>query len=142
MTRIFVALLLSAAATAVLFIGAAMADGMCHCMKSMFTLFPYGSYVMMHFSSDTVGLPLALLQFPLYVFIVMLVKGTRWKLGVLGFLIALHIAAASFALRDYCQSRRICSAGAIQQIVAGEPRVASVSTSVAASKLRVSAAAT
>jgi hypothetical protein len=45
MTRIFVALLVSAAATVVLFIGAGMADGACHCMKSMFTLFPYGSFV-------------------------------------------------------------------------------------------------
>ena len=116
MTRIFVALILSAVGTAVLFIGAAMVDGMCHCMKSMSTLFPYGSYAMMHFSSYA-GLLLDLLQFPLYVFIVILFKGTRWKLGILGVLVALHIAAASFALHDYCQSRRICSAGAIQQTV-------------------------
>lgn len=33
-------------------------------MTPMFTLFPYGSFVMMHFSSDSFGLPLALLQFP------------------------------------------------------------------------------
>ena len=111
MTRIFVTLILSAAATAILFIGAAMADGACHCMTSMFTLFPYGSFVMMHFSSDTFGLPLALLQFPLYVLLVMLINGMRWKLGVLLLLTALHVAAASFALHDYCQSRRTCMLG-------------------------------
>jgi hypothetical protein len=111
MTRIFVALIVSAAATAVLFIGAAMADGMCHCMRSMFTLFPYGSFVMMHFSSDTFGLPLALVQFPIYVLVVMLVKGMRWKLGVILLLTALHIGAASFAFSDYCQSRRTCMLG-------------------------------
>jgi|SRR6266404_5714248 len=108
MTRILVVLILSAAATAVLFVGAAMADGMCHCSTSMFTLFPYGSFVMMHFSSDTFGLPLALLQFPVYGLVLTLVKGMRWKLGALLLLIALHVAAASFALRDYCQWRGTC----------------------------------
>src|SRR5438552_18858893 len=106
MTRIFVTLILSATATAILFIGAAMADGACHCSTSMFTLFPYGSFVMMHFSSDTFGLPLALLQFPVYALVLTLVQGKRWKFGALLLLIALHDAAASFALRHYCQWRR------------------------------------
>jgi hypothetical protein len=108
MTRIFVALILSAAATVVLFVGAAMAGGACHCMTPMFTLFPYGSFIMMHFSSDTFGLPLALLQFPLYVLVVVLVRGMRWKVGVLLLIAALHVAAATLALSDYCQSRRTC----------------------------------
>jgi hypothetical protein len=103
-----VSLIVSAAATAVLFVGAAMADGACHCMTSMFTLFPYGSFVMMHFSSDSFGLPLALLQFPVYAVVLTLVKGMRWKVGILLLLIALHVVAASFSLRDYCQSRRTC----------------------------------
>jgi hypothetical protein len=108
MARIVVSLIVSAAATAVLFVGAAMVDGACHCMTSMFTLFPYGSFVMMHFSSDSLGLPLALLQFPVYAVVLTLVKGMRWKVGVLLLLIALHVVAASFSLRDYCQSRRTC----------------------------------
>lgn len=109
MTRIIVALILSVAASAVLLVGAGMAGGACHCMTPMLTLFPYGSFVIRHFSSESFGLPLALLQFPLYTVVLTLVKGTRWKVGVLLLLIALHVAAASFSLRDYCQSRRTCS---------------------------------
>ena len=78
-------------------------------MTPMYTLFPYGSFVMMHFSLDTFGLPLALLQFPVYVVILTLVNGTRWKLGVLLLFIVMHVSFATFALRDYCQSRRTCS---------------------------------
>ena len=77
-------------------------------MTPMYTLFPYGSFLMMHFSSDTFGLPLALLQFPVYMLVLILVKGMRWKLGVLLFIVALHVFFATFALRDYCQSRRTC----------------------------------
>ena len=109
MTRIIIALILSAVASAVLLVGAGMAGGACHCMTPMFTLFPYGSFVMMHFSSDSFGLPLALLQFPLYAVVLTVVKGVRWKVGILLLLIALHIVAASFSLRDYCQSRPTCS---------------------------------
>src|SRR5262245_44465734 len=107
LTRIFIALILSAIGTVILFIGAAMMDGMCHCMTSMVILFPYGSFVMMHFSSDTWGWALMLIQFPVYVLVVMLVKRGRWRFRVVLFLILLHIAAASFALTDYCQ-RRTC----------------------------------
>ena len=106
--RVFIALILSAIATVALFIGAGMFDGMCHCMTGMYTLFPYGSFVMMHFSSDTWGLLLSLIQFPVYVLMVMLVKGVRWRLGVALLLLVLHGAAASFGLHDYCQSRRSC----------------------------------
>src|SRR5258706_2891483 len=111
MPRMLVSLIASAAAAAILFVGAAMADGACHCMTSMFIVFPYGSFVMMHFSSDSFGLPVALLQFPVYAVIVTFIKGMRWKVGVLLLLIALHVVAASFSLRDYCQSRQTCSVG-------------------------------
>jgi hypothetical protein len=106
--RVFSALILSAIATVALFIGAAMFDGMCHCMTAMYTVFPYGSFVMMHFSSDAWGMPLTLIQFPVYVLMVTLVRGVRWRLGVALLLILLHVAAASFALHDYCQLRRSC----------------------------------
>jgi hypothetical protein len=106
--RICVALILSVIATVALLFGAGMFDGMCHCMTSMFTVFPYGSFVMMHFSSDTWGMLLTFIQIPVYVLMVMLAKGVRWKLGVALLLIVLHVAAASFALHDYCQSRRNC----------------------------------
>ena len=117
MTRIIVALILSAVASAVLLAGAGMAGGACHCMTPMFTLFPYGSFVMMHFSSDSFGLPLALLQFPFYAVVITVVKGVRWKVAILLLLIALHIVAASFSLRDYCQSRPTCSLQRDPQLV-------------------------
>jgi hypothetical protein len=105
--RIVVALILSIIVTVVLFFGAAAMDGMCHCMESMYTLFPVGSFVMMHYS-DTWGFPLTLVQFPVYMLVVGLVRGWRWRLGVAALILVLHIAAASFALHDYCQSRRNC----------------------------------
>ena len=108
MKRLIISLVVSVVASVILLVGAAMADGACHCMTSMYSLFPYGTYVSMHFSVDSLGLPLILLQFPLYVLVVTLVKGMRWKIGVLLFLIAMHVLAASFSLHDYCQSRRNC----------------------------------
>ncbi len=72
-------------------------------------LFPYGSFATMHFCSDTLELPPTLLQLPAYVLILLLVKGVRRKIWILLPLIVLNVTAASFALRDYCQSRRICS---------------------------------
>ena len=117
MERILIALVVSAVATAISFVGAAMADGMCHCMTSMYRMFPYGTFVMMHFSSDTFGLPLALIQFPVYAVVLTLTKGWRWRLCVLLLLIGLHVVAASLALRDYCGSQHRCSLPrAIQQI--------------------------
>ena len=106
--RILLALILSIVVSAVLFVGAAMYGGMCHCMTAMFSLFPYGTYVMMHFSSDSWGLLLTFLQFPAYVLLVMLIKGWRYRLAAAILFIALHGVAASFALHDYCQQRATC----------------------------------
>ena len=115
--RILIALVVSAVATAIFFVGAAMADGMCHCSRSMYTMFPYGTFVIMHFSSDTLGLPLLLLQFPVYAVSLAVTKGWRWRLCVIILLIGLHVVAASLALHDYCTSRRRCSIPrTIQQI--------------------------
>ena len=105
---ISIAVAISAVVSVVLLVGAGLAGGACHCMTPMFSLFPYGSFVMEHFDSVTLGLPLALLQFPIYVVVLTLVKETHWKLIVLGFLIALHVLAATFAWRDYCESQRTC----------------------------------
>jgi hypothetical protein len=101
MKRLFRPLLLSTFGSIILFVGAAMHGGMCHCMTAMFTLFPYGSYVMMRMSLswDSVGLLLALLQFPVYAVIITVVNGVRWKIIVLLLIIVLHLVAASFALR-------------------------------------------
>jgi hypothetical protein len=86
-----------------------MASGACHCMTPQITFFPYGNFVMTHFSSDNVGFPLVWLQFPAYALVLTLVKGVRWRIGVLLFLMVLHVLAATFGYRDYCDRRSTCS---------------------------------
>ena len=105
-------LLLSAVGTVILLVGAGMAGGACHCMTPMFTLFPYGSFISERTSWESFGFLLLLLQFPLYVMIVTLIKGIRWKVACLVLIIALHILAAVFGFREYCQSRRTCAISA------------------------------
>ena len=63
---------------------------------------------MMRFSWDSLGLLIALLQFPLYAVIITVVKGMRWKVVALVLVVVIHVLTASIALRDYCQSRRTC----------------------------------
>src|SRR5262245_55415909 len=75
-TRTIVALVVSTLASVVLVVGASMASRACHCMTPQFTLFPYGTYLWERFSSSGgFGLALVLLQFPLYVFLLMRVRG-------------------------------------------------------------------
>jgi hypothetical protein len=105
-------LLLTVVGTVILLVGAGMAGGACHCMTPMFTLFPYGSFITERTSWENFGFLLLLLQFPLYVTIVTVIKGIRWKIASLVLIIALHVLAAFFGLRDYCQSRRTCAISA------------------------------
>ena len=108
MNRILIVLLLSVVGTVILFVGAGMHGGMCHCSTAMFALFPIGSYVTMRTSWESVGLLLVLVQFPLYAVIVTLVNGTQRRVIVLLLVIVFHVLAASLAVYDYCQSRRRC----------------------------------
>jgi len=117
MKRLLLPFLLSCAGAIILFIGAGMAGGACHCMTPMFTLFPYGSFVMMRWESDSIGLSLALLQFPFYAMIITLAKGARWKTIVVLLFVVLHGVAASLALRDYCESRRTCAITPARQLL-------------------------
>jgi hypothetical protein len=103
---------MSVLGTVILLVGAGMAGGACHCMSPMFTLFPYGSFITERTSWENFGFFLLLAQFPLYVMIVTLIKGIRWKAVSLVLIIALHISAALFGFRDYCQSRRTCAISA------------------------------
>jgi hypothetical protein len=109
MKRLLLALPLSLAVTIVLFAGAAMYGGMCHCETAMYAFFPYGSFAMIRMSWDSLGLLMMLVQFPIYSVIITVVNGARRKVMVLLLIVALHALAASFALHDYCQSRRRCA---------------------------------
>ena len=111
MKPILIALPLSVLGTIVLFVGAAMYGGMCHCETAMFALFPFGSFLTMRTSGESVGLLVTLVQFPLYALIVTLVNGARRRVIVLLLVIAFHVLAGSLTLYDYCQSRGTCELG-------------------------------
>ena len=100
-------LVLSVVVTIILLIGAGMAGGACHCMTPMFTLFPFGSFIWDRW--DNFGFLLVLLQFPVYVAIVTMVKGPRWKIASVLLIVALHVLASVFGYRAYCQSRSTCA---------------------------------
>ncbi len=103
---LLLSLVLSVVGTIILLIGSGMAGGACHCMTPMFTLFPFGSFILDRW--DNFGFLLVLLQFPLYVAIVTMVKGPRWKIASVLLIIALHVLASVFGFREYCQSRPTC----------------------------------
>ena len=85
-----------------------MYGGMCHCGTAMFALFPFGSFVKLKTSWESVGLLLVLVQFPIYAVIVTLVNGTQRRVIVLLLVIVFHVFAAALAVSDYCQSRHRC----------------------------------
>ncbi len=99
MIRIFVALIISVVITAVLFIFAGMAGGMCHCMDSTFQLFPYGTIVTMRTSWENTGLFLTFVQFPLYTILVLITPTKRWKVIVAVILLVIHSLVAVWGLR-------------------------------------------
>jgi hypothetical protein len=107
--RLLIAVALSVVGAVILFIGAAMHGGMCHCSTAMYTLFPYGAYTMMTSRFENLGLLLIAIQFPLYVVTIVLVKGSRRKVIALLLIIASHVLAVSIALHNYCQSWRRCA---------------------------------
>jgi len=105
MVRFFVGLIASFIAGAVLFVLAAMADGMSHSMNAMFTLFPYGTFVSMRTSWDITGLVLTFIQFPVYVMVVMILKGKQARIAAVLVIVALHIISARVELRSNGTSR-------------------------------------
>jgi len=106
MVRFIVGLIVSFIAGAVLFDLAAMADGMSNSMNAMFTLFPYGTFVFVRTSSEnTGGLVLTFIQFPVYVLVVMILKGKRARIAAVLVILALHIVIATVELRSYRISR-------------------------------------
>ena len=109
LSLLLLSLLLSVVATIVLLVGVGMAGGACHCMTPNFTLFPYGTFIWERTSWENLGFLLLLLQFPLYVTIVMLIKGNRWKIVAVLLIVVLHVLAATFGFRDYCDRRDTCA---------------------------------
>jgi hypothetical protein len=105
MVRFIIGLIVSFIAGAVLFVLAAMADGMSHSMDAMFTLFPYGTFVTMRTSWENTGLVLTFIQFPVYVLVVMILKGKRARIAAVLAIVAFHIITARVELRSYERSR-------------------------------------
>jgi hypothetical protein len=73
--------------------------------STMFTLFPYGTFISMRTSWDDTGLVLTFIQFPIYVLVVMTLKGKRARIAAILAILALHIITASVELRSYRRSR-------------------------------------
>ena len=105
MERFIIGLIASFIVGAVLFVLAAMLDGMSHSMNAMFTLFPYGTFVSMRTSWDNTGLVLTFIQFPVYVLVVLTLKGKRARIAAVVVILALHIIIARVELHSYRRSR-------------------------------------
>ena len=100
MARFFVGLILSVVATVILMFFAGMAGGICHCMTTMFALFPYGSIVTMRTSWESAGLILTFFQFPLYTLIVQILRSSQPRALAILVILAVHTLAAMLGLRS------------------------------------------
>ena len=98
---LIVSLIVSAILGVVLIVLAAMFDGMSHSSKSMYTLFPYGTSVVMRTRWSSIGLVLLVIQFPLYALILNLVRPLRWKALALVLIVAIHVLAVVLGMRAY-----------------------------------------
>jgi hypothetical protein len=91
----------SAIVGVVLIVLAAMSDGMTHSSRSMYTLFPFGTSVVLLTRWTSTGLVLLVIQFPLYALILNLVRPLRWKAVALVLIIAIHVVAVMIGMRAY-----------------------------------------
>lgn len=98
MGKYFAALVVSVLGTVVLQFLAGMAGGMCHCMTSTYTLFPFGSMIEMHSSWETLGFLLTMFQFPIYTIIVMVLRSTQARVIAATVIAAIHAVGAWIAL--------------------------------------------
>src|SRR5262245_1467438 len=105
MARYIVALIVSVIVTVVLFIYAAMAGGMCHCMDHAFGLFPYGTVVTMRTSWELTGTVLTFIQFPLYTMIFMVLRTNRARVTAVVIIVLVHAIAAWLGLYSHKRSR-------------------------------------
>jgi hypothetical protein len=96
---LIVSLIGSAVMGAVLMFLAAMADGMSHNSKSMYTLFPYGTILSMRTDWENLGTVLLFIQFPFYALILNLVRPLGWKAIALVLIIAIHVVTVVSAMR-------------------------------------------
>jgi hypothetical protein len=105
MKRITVSLLralpISVAVTILLFFASAFYGGVCHCETLISILFPYGTFISMRTSWDSIGLAAILLQFPFYAIVIAIVNGRRSRLLVSLLILIVHSIAAVGALTMY-----------------------------------------
>ena len=93
MNQVLVAVAVAALATPVLLFYAGFGDSMSHRGDMIVTFFPYAAAVQSR--SETAELLLTYLQFPLYAFLLTVVRPKHWKLLVLVLIILVHFAAVS-----------------------------------------------
>jgi len=96
---LIVSLIGSAVMGIVLLFLAAMADGMSHNSKSMYTLFPYGTILVMRTEWENLGLALSVIQFPVYALILNIVRPLAWKAIALVMIVAIHVVTVVLSMR-------------------------------------------
>ena len=102
MKRIIIALLFAVTAlplAVLLMLVAGFAGGACHCFTLTTILFPYGTILLDNTSLQLIGEVLVIAQFPIYAFILAIVRRTRPRLLISLGLLAIHIAAALVGLK-------------------------------------------
>ena len=95
---LLIAIPLGIVVTVVLFFFAAFMGGTCHCMTPVSVLFPYGTFLTMRTSWETLGFYVDVCQFLLYA-IVLAISPRRWLAAVM--VLIVHSIAATGALTMY-----------------------------------------
>ena len=99
--RLIISLLISTGLTVLLFFASGFAGGACHCMTPVTVFFPYGTFMVMRTSWETVGSLTDLFQFSFYGTILAIIDGGRKRFLVFILLTVLHLAAVVLALTSH-----------------------------------------
>lgn len=101
MKRVLIAILVGVVLTLLLFALAGLLGGACHCMTPTTAFFPYGAIILGRFSTESLGLLMIVIQFPLYAVVLAKVNGWERKMVVALLLLTLHVAVALVRWKFY-----------------------------------------
>ncbi len=98
---LLVAIPISVAVTLILSLASGFAGGACHCMTPISVLFPYGTFITMRTSRETLGFYVYVFQFPVYAIIITIFNGARRRLLASAIVLIVHSIGAVGALTMY-----------------------------------------
>ena len=98
---LLIAIPISVVVTVVLSLASGFAGGACHCMTPISVLFPYGTFITMRTSWETLGSYMHFLQFTFYAIVIALLDGPRKRLLASFVILVVHAIAALGALTMY-----------------------------------------